>query len=82
MRKYVEVMGVGKRKFGVGKKSGAKYDLVELSIAYDADGFNGRKCETVAVDTELLGDRNLMPGEVLDLVMHQANFKTYVDAVL
>ena len=82
MRKYVEVLGVGKRKSGVGKKSGAKYDFTEFSIAYDADDFKGRKAETVAIDAAVIGERNIAPGEVLDLVMHQANFKTYVDAIL
>lgn len=82
MRRYVEVMGVGKRKAGVGKKSGSKYDFTEISIAYDADGFTGRKCETVAFDAAVIGDRNIAVGEVLDVVMHQANFKTYVDCIL
>lgn len=82
MRKYVEVIGVGKRKLGVGKKSGAKYDFTEVSIAYDENGFDGRKCETVAIDSEIIGERTIAPGEVLDVVMHQANFKTYVDAIL
>lgn len=81
MRKYVEVIGVGKRKNGVSKK-GQKYDFTEVAIAYDADGFNGRKCETVAIDAATIGDRVIAPGEVLDLVFHQANFKTYVDAIL
>lgn len=82
MRTYVEVMGVGKRKAGIAKKSGSKYDFTEVSIAYEADGVTGRKCETVAIDVAVMGDRTLAPGEVLDVVMHQANFKTYVDAIL
>lgn len=82
MRKYVEIIGVGKRKQGVGKRTGTKYDFTEVAIAYDADDFTGRKCETVAIDTGMIGDRKIAPGEVLDLVMHQANFKTYVDCIL
>lgn len=81
MRMYVEVMGVGPRKSGVSKK-GTKYDFTEVSIAYDSDRFAGRKCEVVAIDADIIGDRKLVPGEVLDLVTHQANFKTYVDAIL
>lgn len=82
MRKCVQVIGVGQRKAGVGKKSGKKYDFTEIAIAYDCDGFNGMTAETVAVDSALIGERTIVPGEVLDVVMHQANFKTYVDAIL
>ena len=82
MRKEVQVIGVGQRKAGLGKKSGKKYDFTEFAIAYDADGFTGQKCETVKIDADIIGGRVIAPGEVLDLVMHQANFKTYVDAIL
>lgn len=81
MRKIVEVIGVGQRKKGLSKK-GNKYDFTEVSIAYETDGIVGRKAETVAIDAVTLGDRVVAPGEVLDIVMHQANFKTYVDAIL
>lgn len=82
MRKFVEVIGVGARKSGVSKKSGVKYDFTEVSIAYEEDNFQGRKCETIAIDTSLIGDHSVAPGEVLDLVFHRVNFKTYVDAIL
>lgn len=81
MRSLVEVIGVGQRKAGLSKK-GSKYDFTEFSIAYEVDGVVGRKAETVAIDAAILGDRVIAPGEVLDMVMHQANFKTYVDAIL
>lgn len=81
MRKEVQVMGIGARKAGLSKK-GQKYDFTEVAIAYPADGFNGMKCETVAIDAGIIGERKFAPGEVLDIVMHQANFKTYVDAIL
>lgn len=82
MRCYVEVLGVGQRKCGVAKRTGNKYDFTEVSIAFESPGFQGRKCETIAFDAAVVGDRNIAPGEVLDVVMHQANFKTYVDAIL
>ena len=82
MRGYVEVLGVGQRKSGIAKRTGNRYDFTEISIAYDAPGFQGRKCETVALDAAVVGVRNIAPGEVLEVVMHQANFKTYVDAIL
>lgn len=82
MRKICHVYGVGERKKGVGKKSGKKYDFTEISIGYEVDGVTGLKCETVAIDAEIIGDRVIAPGDALELVMHQANFKTYVDAIL
>lgn len=82
MRKNVIVYGVGERKKGISKKSGKKYDFTEISIGYDVDGFAGNKCETVAFDVAVIGDRVIAPGDTLDLVFHQANFKTYIDAIL
>lgn len=82
MRKVCQIYGVGQRKNGVGKKSGKKYDFTEFSIGYDADGFTGVKCETVAIGAEIIGDRKICAGDSIELVMHQANFKTYVDAII
>lgn len=82
MRKNVTVIGVGQRKAGISKKGGRKYDFTEIAIGYEVDGFSGMKCETVAFDTAIIGEKNIAPGDVLDLVFHQTNFKTYVDAIL
>ena len=81
MRKEVQIVGIGPRKAGVSKK-GVKYDFTEVAIAYPADNFDGMKAETVAVDVAIIGNHTLAAGEVLDIVIHQANFKTYVDAIL
>ena len=82
MRKVVQVIGVGQRKQGLAKKSGKKYDFTEISIAYEADGVVGKKSETIAFDAAVIGDRLIAPGDTLDLVFHQANFKTYVDCIV
>lgn len=82
MRKICQVYGVGERKNGVGKRSGKKYDFTEYSIGYEQDGFAGVKCETVAIDAETIGDRVIAVGDAIELVMHQSNFKTYVDAII
>lgn len=82
MRKMCTVVGVGQRKAGLSKKSGQKYDFTEIAISYLMDGFVGEKCETVAFDAAVIGDRVIGPGDTLDLVFHQANFKTYIDAIL
>lgn len=82
MRAIATVYGIGERKAGIGKKTGKKYDFTEYAIAYPCTGFNGLKCETIAIDAEILGDRKIGVGDKIDLVMHQANFKTYVDAIV
>lgn len=82
MRVIASVYGVGERKKGIGKKSGKKYDFTEVSIGYPVEGYTGERCETVAIDANIIGDRVISPGDTIDLVMHQANFKTYVDAIL
>ncbi len=82
MRQNVTVYGVGERKKGVGKRTGKAYDFTEVSIGYVSPEFNGYKCETVAIDAAVIGDRSIVPGDVLDVVFHSANYKTYVDAIL
>lgn len=82
MRAIATIYGVGKRKTGIGKKTGKKYDFVEVSIGYGSTDFVGEKCETVAIDAALIGDRTFGVGERIDLVMHQVNFKTFVDAII
>lgn len=82
MRKQVQILGVGSRKTGVSKRKGNAYDFLEVAIGYDCPGFSGLKCEVVGIDTDMLGGRPVAPGDTLDLIFHQANFKTYVDAVL
>lgn len=82
MRKQVQVLGVGSRMSGVSKKSGKPFDFTEVAISYECQGFTGCKCETVAIESDMLNGRSVAPGDTLDLIFHQANFKTYVDAVL
>lgn len=82
MRKEFTVVGVGKRKAGVGKKSGKSYDFTEISVIYADDDVVGSKAETVAIDAVVIGSRQIAVGDVLDVVYHNAQFKTYVDAIL
>lgn len=82
MRKEVTVLGLGQGKEGISKKSGKKYDFREVAVGYDSVGFTGMKCETLAIDSQLLQGKNVSVGDVLDMVYHQVNFKTYVDAIL
>ena len=82
MRIIANVIGVGQRKKGISKKNGKPYDMQEIAISYDHQMFSGQKCETIAIDGNTIGDRVIAVGDSLDMVIHQANFKTYVDAIL
>ena len=82
MRKTVQILGVGQRKSGNAKKTGKPYDFHEISIGYDSPGYSGLRCETIGIDSNLIGDRQLVPGEVIDIVCHQFNFRTFIDAIL
>ena len=82
MRRQMTVVGIGPKKAGIGKKSGKPFSFIEYSFIYDDDSVVGQKCETIAVDTGLIGDKKISVGDVLDIVCHQYNFKTTVDAIL
>lgn len=82
MPKTVQIMGIGPRKSGKSNKTGKPYDFLEVSIGYDSPGFSGLRCETIGISFVLIGDRQLVPGEFVDIVSHQYNFKTYIDAIL
>lgn len=82
MRKTVQILGVGQRKSGNAKKTGKPYDFLEISIGYDVPGFSGLRCETIGISSSVIGDRQLVPGDFVDIVSHQYDFKTYIDAIL
>ena len=82
MRITVQILGVGQRKSGNSKKTGKSYDFQEISIGYNSSDYSGLRCETTCIDSNLIGEHQFVPGDVVDIVSHQFNFKTYVDAIL
>ena len=82
MRATVQIMGVGPRKTGISKRTQKPYDFTEISIGYEFGDFIGQRCETVAVDASVLNGASLAPGEVIDIVCHEYNFKLVIDAIL
>lgn len=82
MRKTVQIMGVGPHKTGDSKRTGKPYDFTEISIGYNSPDYFGQCCELVFVDAAVLDGVVLSPGEVIDIVCHQYNFKTVIDAIL
>lgn len=82
MRKTVQILGIGPRMTGKSKNTGKPYDFLEISFGYESPGFTGLRCETVGISSALIVDRQLVPGEFVDIISHQYNFKTYIDAIL
>lgn len=82
MRKSMTVVGIGAKKSGIGKKSGKAYEFTEYSFIYEDSNTAGHKAETIAISPEVIGNRKIAVGDTLDIVCHQFNFKTTVDAIL
>lgn len=84
MKKYITIVGVGRRMAGVGKKSCQPYDFTPLSFTFDDPKFSGVRCATVNVSQECMGDFIPGVGEVVEAVMHEdfSSGRLYVDAVL
>lgn len=82
MIRNVQILGIGQHKSGIAKKTRKPYDFVEISIGYDSPGFTGLRCETICISSTLIGDRQFVPGDFVDIVSHQYNFKTYIDAII
>lgn len=80
MRRTVRIMGVGNRQQGTSGK-GRPYDFVNVSISYDDPYFTGTKAETVGIDTPVIGDRVLTPGDDLDVEMWSYNFRTRIGCI-
>lgn len=82
MKKVITIVGVGSRRTGVSPKSGRGYDFTPVSFTYEDQLFDGVKAETVNVDQTALGDFIPKIGDQIEVVMHVANYRTYIDAVI
>ena len=84
MRKYITIVGVGRRMAGVGKKSGQNYDFTPLSFTFDDPRFTGVRCATVNVNQDAMGEFKPGVGELVEAVMHEdfSSGRLYVDAIL
>lgn len=84
MRKFINVVGVGLRKTGVAK-NGRNYDFVPVSFTYEDDykQTDGLLAETVNVSGPMFESAApIQPGDTLDVVMHTANYRIFIDAIL
>ena len=81
MRKTINIVGVGKRQVGIGKKTGLPYDFINFAISYDHPYYSGLKAEEVGIDTEVIGDRVINPGDILEVEMFSVNFKTRIGCI-
>lgn len=81
MRKTIKIVGVGKRQVGIGKRTGLPYDFTNFAITYDHPYYYGLRAEEVGIDTEIVGDRVINPGDTLEVEMFSVNFKTRIGAI-
>lgn len=84
MRKYINIVGVGSRKFGTAKQSGRQYDFTPVAFTYEDPFVQGLKCATVNIGQDCLGSYSPSVGDSVEVVMRE-DFKTgrvYVEAVL
>lgn len=77
MRKYVDVVGVGKKRTS---KAGREY--YPVAFTYEDKFISGVKAATVNFFTDSLGGYVPCVGDTVDVVMHESNFNLFIDAVL
>lgn len=84
MRKTINIIGVGERKSGIGKNSGAAYDFIPISFTYERPHFSGLCCATVNVSGDCLNGYVPSVGDAVEAVMHEdfSSRRLYVDAII
>lgn len=84
MRKYVNIVGVGRRMAGIGKKSNQPYDFTPLSFTFEDPKFSGLRCATVNVNADAMNGYTPSIGDSIECVMHEdfTSGRLYVDAIL
>lgn len=81
MRKDIQIVGFGSRRTGTNKK-GEPFDFIPVSITFEDARYSGLRAETVNVDGGEYDRCKPVIGEVYDAIMHEHNFKVYLDAIL
>lgn len=82
MRKNVKILGIGQAVSGT-SKTGKPYAFTPVSFAYQEDGYNGFRAESVNIDSAMILEHGgLKVNDQLDLVFHFQNFRPVVDAIL
>lgn len=82
MRIAATVVGIGERKQGEAKRTKKPYDFTDLSLVYYKKGVAGEFAETIPCDQEILEGHNIVVGEPIEIVCHQYNFRTFIDAII
>lgn len=82
MRKKVKILGIGQAVSGT-SKTGRPYAFTPVAFAYEDDGFNGFRAETVNCDSSMILDHGgIKVNDELDLVFHFQNFRPVIDAII
>lgn len=84
MRKYINIVGVGKRMAGTGKNSGKRYDFTPVSFTYEDPHTSGLKAASCNINQAELGDYTPAVGDTVEAVFREdfRSGRIYVDAIL
>lgn len=84
MRKYITIVGVGKRMQGTSQKNGKGYDFTPVSFTYEDPYVHGVKAASCNISQSNMGDYSPAVGDVVDAVF-SVDRKTgvhYVEAII
>lgn len=83
MKVHAKIVGMGERRKGISQQNNRAYDFIPVAFLYESRDIQGYKALTVNVQGVIFDDRpDLMVNDEVDLVIHDQNFRTYVDAIL
>lgn len=80
MKTVIKIVGVGNRVAGL--KNGNPYDFTPIAFTYSDGRISGERAETVNVSADCLGSSIPRVGDFHEVVLHQQNYRTYIDAFL
>lgn len=81
MRMSVEVLGIGERKCGISNKNRQKYDFTEVAVAFEHKKFEGRRCDVVCINQDIIEQHTLHVGDVIEAEVFEINYKTRIACI-
>lgn len=81
MRTNIKIVGIGQRIAGVSSKTNKNYDFTPISLVFTDGRTAGYRAETTNVNTADLPATLALDAEY-DAVVHFANNRLYIDAIL
>lgn len=82
MKINAKIVGIGQTRSGTAKNSGRPYSFTPVSFIYRDPDISGYAAVTVNVDSPVYNDHPVRPDDEVTMVVHNQNFRLYVDAIL